>query len=130
MIIPVSPKAGIRNHPNNWTKEPEKAQTHCLYCRQPVPDHSPECTVPQRTVVLEMRIKFVASIPANWDQSMIEFHRNDSSYCSSNDIEQIYKESIQTPGICTTCRRSEVLFLREATEEDHENFYYVPRNED
>ena len=48
MNLPISPTAGLRPHPSNWTKEPEKANTHCLYCRQPVPNHAPDCIVPGR----------------------------------------------------------------------------------
>ena len=130
MLMPVGPKAGLRSHPSNWTKEPEKAETHCFYCRQAVPNHSAECTVPQRTVVVEMTIQYVISVPANWDKDTIEFHRNDSSFCSSNDIKQIHEESTRFPNMCTTCRRVDVTYLREATEKDHEDLYFQPKNED
>lgn len=130
MIIPVSPTAGLRNHPSNWVKEPEKANTHCLYCHQPVPNHGAECHVPLRTVVLEMTIRYVASVPVVWDTHMIEFHRNESSWCSSNDIKQIFEESTKDAGICTTCHRTEIKFLREATEKDLENLNYIPQRED
>jgi len=130
MILPVSMKAGLRPHPSNWTNEPEKAETHCLYCRMPVPNHSAECTIPRRTVVLEMKIKFVATVPANWDKEMIEFHRNDSSYCSSNDIRQIYEESEKDPDICATCQRTSVTFVREASEQDHEDLHYSKELDD
>lgn len=130
MILPIKPTAGLRPDPSNWAKEPEKATTTCFYCHHLVPDHAEDCVCRERTVVLEFRIKFVACVPASWDQAMIEFHRNESSYCSSNDIRQLYEESEQDPGRCTTCQRSEVLFIREATIKDHQNMHWMGKQSD
>lgn len=67
MIIPVRKEDGVRNHPSNWKDAPEKAETHCLYCKQPVPNHAPACHVPQRTVVVIFETKMVIAMPVTWD---------------------------------------------------------------
>ena len=90
----------------------------CLYCGAIKGTHTAECHVPQRTVVLEITIRYVASVPRVWDQSAIEFHRNDSSFCLSNDLMQICREDD------CTCGRSKVAFIREATEQDHEDLFW------
>lgn len=49
----------------------------CFYCGRAVgADHAPDCGVPQRTVVLEMKVRYVASVPRHWSKDDIEFHRN------------------------------------------------------
>lgn len=130
MIIPISKTAGLRPHPSNWVKEPEKANTHCLYCKQPVPNHAKDCHVPQRTIVVEFKTKMVITMPAVWDIEMIDFSMNGSSACMSRYVDQLYKETNRDEHICNICSRSEMKYLREATEEDHENLAFIPKNED
>jgi hypothetical protein len=122
--------AGIRNHPSNWTKEPEKADTHCLYCRQPATNHAPDCTVPLRTVVVEFKTQMVITMPQVLDQAAIDFSMNGSSACMSRYVQQLLAETEQEPSMCNICSRSEMTYLREATEEDHVNLAYIPRVED
>ena len=88
----------------------------CFYCDHAVgADHAPDCVVLQRTVVLEMKVRYVASVPRYWSKDDIEFHRNDGSFCLSNDLAQLCKED-ETGCLCD---RAEVAFVREATKEDH-----------
>jgi hypothetical protein len=130
MKLPVSPTAGLRPHPSNWQNEPEKANTHCLYCKQPVPNHTEECVVPQRTVVVEFKTWMVVTMPQCFDEDLINFQLNESSACSSRYVNQLYEEANQEEGICHTCFRTEMKFLREATEEDHKKLSFIPKNED
>lgn len=130
MKLPLTPKAGIRPHPSNWTKEPEKAETHCLYCRQAIPDHKPNCVCLKRTVVVEMKIRYVVEVPQCWDEDFINFHRGESSYCLGNDIQQLTEEEKRIPNICTICHRAEVHYLREATEQDHKDLHFKASTDD
>ena len=125
MNLPISSTAGLRPHPSNWTKEPEKANTHCLYCRQPVPNHAPDCIVPDRTVVVELKIRMVVRMPRSFDVDSINFAMNGSSACSQRYIDQLYREGNQKENICTVCHRMDMEYLREATQKDHENLHYI-----
>lgn len=120
MNLPTPTKAGIRNHPSNWIDEPEKRETHCFYCHQPVSQHSEDCVCITKTVVVEMKVRYMIEVPRHWDQGTIEFHRNESSSCANNDINLLAKYA-DWEGPCF-CGNAEVRYLREATEEDHENF--------
>jgi len=52
----------------------------CTYCNTPVGmQHSKECVIRQRTVVVEVRTRMTISVPENWSPENIEFHRNESS---------------------------------------------------
>lgn len=93
----------------------------CLYCRARTPEgqeHAADCVLCKRTVVLEMRVRYVTEVPASWTQEDVLFHRNDSSFCLDNDLDQIADETA-TKGAPCLCARAEVSFLREAAEQDH-----------
>ena len=128
MNLPIKPDDGIREHPSNWTSAPEKATTHCLYCKQAVPNHGADCVVPRRTVVAEFKTLMVISMPRRSDESDINFSMNGSSACSSRYVDQLYRETNQEENICHICSRTEMKYLREATQEDHENLSYIEEN--
>lgn len=130
MKLPTTKTAGLRPHPSNWTREPEKANTHCLYCKQPVPNHTKDCVVPLRTVVVELTIQMVVTMPQCFDERMINFSMNESSQCASRYIDQLKEESDQEEGICHICSRKEMKYLREATEEDHQNLSFILKEEE
>lgn len=112
MISPVTDN-GIR---------PAGKQDECFYCGVHIGEpHQRDCVLRKRTVVLEMKIQYVVEVPSFWDKASIEFHRNDSSFCSGNDVELIAKQAAAAgEHVCNTCARTEVTFVREATEEDME----------
>lgn len=105
---------------------------HCLYCALPYPEHRDDCVCRVRTVVMELRIRYVTEIPLAWDEDMITFSRNESSRCASNDVQQIAKElglfdEDEDETRPCACSRSESVYLREATEEDHQALAYRDR---
>lgn len=124
MDLPILKDDGLRPHPSNWTSEPEKANTHCLYCKQPVPDHSAECVVPQRTVVVEFTTRMVVKMPRCFTEDNIDFSMNDSSACASRYVNQLYAESNSEENICKICHRTKMKYLREATEQDHKELHF------
>lgn len=97
------------------------AATHCLYCKQPlgIGTHLVDCVTQRKTVVVEMKVLMVVTVPQSDTSKDVESFLNDSSHCSSNEIGQLYRESIRNPGACNTCHRTDFKFVREATEEDH-----------
>lgn len=94
-----------------------------------VDTHKPDCVVVTRTVVLEMKVQYVVEVPRSWTGDDIYFHRNESSSCANNDIRTINEQLDGHDGRCI-CSRQETRFIREATEEDHEEMAFVPNKED
>lgn len=85
---------------------------HYLYCRAYTPEgeeHASDCVLRKRTVVLEMRVRYVAEVPADWTQDDILFHRNDGSFCLDNDLDQIAGETSVKGAPCLCARRGVVL---------------------
>jgi hypothetical protein len=97
------------------------AVDHCLYCKAPLGTHKVDCVCLQRTVVLEMTVRYIGTVPRSWEESQILFSRNEGTRCKSNDIDQIAAES--AAGACP-CMRAEIKLIREATEDDHEELGY------
>ena len=44
---------------------------------------------PTKRVKIRMIVEYDVEVPAHWDKRQIEFHRNDSSWCASNAIEEL-----------------------------------------
>lgn len=40
-------------------------------------------------VRIRMIVEYPISVPRSWDVHMIEFHRNDSSWCSDNALSEL-----------------------------------------
>lgn len=115
MDIPVTDD-GIR---------PAGSPTHCLYCSSPKGQHKDDCVCVSRTVVVEMTVRYVIEVPRSWSEDDILFSRNESSRCASNDVAMLGLEA----ELECFCKRSEVEFLREATEEDHDALGYNARKQ-
>ena len=82
-------------------------------------EHKQGCVFRKRTIIIEVKINLLVSVPEDWDTEMVEFHFNESSYCSSNLIDEL--KSLRKRVNCI-CPFTEITFVREATEEDEE--YY------
>ena len=88
----------------------------CFYCGQALgQEHKPDCVMRKRTVVLQFTVEMTVEVPEFWTPEQIEFHRNESSYCSGNVVGELSAAGC----LCST---SHFEFLREANEEDDKKF--------
>ena len=98
----------------------------CFYCGAKVGEqHKPNCVIRKKTIVTRMTIDFVDSVPENWDKDVIDFHYNDSSWCASNILNRLEERS----NFHCLCDVASFEYLRDATEEDEENWGVVKVNE-
>jgi hypothetical protein len=102
----------------------------CIYCKELIGRaHTPDCVLHKRTVVVNLNIPFLVSVPASWNHGEIESYINDSSSCADNFVRQLSKqisrmlEKGDLDGSCF-CNIPEAEFQREATEDDHARFCY------
>jgi len=94
---------------------PAGRPTECFYCHGPLgADHAPDCVLRSRTIVATVTITFVAAIPERWTVEDFEFHRNESSYCASNVLEELDNNDN------CLCGATEFRYLREATTDDEQ----------
>lgn len=84
----------------------------CFYCRHPIgAQHEAECVCRQRTVKVRAVIEYVIAVPASFGESNILFHRNDSSWCKDNMLDELAK-------IDCLCEFATFSLLGEATAAD------------
>lgn len=101
-------------------ERPARPDGTCFYCGQPVGrNHKPDCVVVSKTVTVRLTLELVIDVPRAWDGDMIEFARNESSWCKDNLLRDLGAwASVENRDRCT-CGIAEIKFLRDATAEDH-----------
>jgi len=93
----------------------------CFYCNEPLGAvHLPSCVIRQRTVVIKATIELTVTVPEHWDVSMINFHRNDSTSCSDNFVDELQARAQHSEKASCICAQSSFEYLREATADDEE----------
>ena len=92
----------------------------CFYCGQIVgEEHKADCVCRLKVVMVEVSMTIPRVVPADWDESMVNFHLNESSWCADNIINDLNRYMIakkqDAPCMCGTFFGK---LLRDATEED------------
>ncbi len=64
----------------------------------------------QRRIIIRMIAEYEVEVPFDWDSEMIEFHRNESSWCATNGLEELTR--LIEKGCQCSCIEYE--FVREA----------------
>ena len=94
---------------------PAGSPDHCFYCGEPRGGtHKADCVIRERTVVVKLTIEYTITVPEHWTPEDIEFHRNESSWCTSNALPEL--EKLDENGCL--CHGSSFEYVREATLED------------
>ena len=91
---------------------PASTLRQCFYCHQAIGEnHLSECPTVLKKVIVKATIEYTIDVPAYWDADMIEFHRNESSWCADNLIDELKK----TPedGSCL-CSKTTFQFISDA----------------
>ena len=89
----------------------------CFYCRVPIGgEHKADCVARRRTVVVRAMIEYVIAVPESFDKELIEFGRNEGSWCSSNMLAEL-NEIDQRDCLC---KFTTFEVVREATAEDED----------
>lgn len=62
----------------------------CIFCRQKVgSEHLADCVCVTKRVKLRVTIEYEVDVPHHWDKNLIEFQRNDGSWCVDNMLEEL-----------------------------------------
>lgn len=80
---------------------PASKERRCFYCHQEISaEHADDCALINRKVRVKMTAEYEIEVPAHWDKEMIEFQRNDSSWCVSNAINELEELFGRDDGPC------------------------------
>ena len=62
----------------------------CLYCKQKVgEEHKYDCVILQRKVKVSYSYEIEIEVPWSWTEDEIAFHRNESSWCCDNSLDEL-----------------------------------------
>lgn len=75
----------------------------------------------RQTKVIQWTINLPMDFPYDWDDDMIEFHLNESSWCCSNLISELEKYDEKNGCICGIC---EAKIAEKIGEQHYENREY------
>lgn len=82
----------------------------CFYCYSKIGQpHRADCVVVTKRVKIKATITIDIEVPHDWDKKMIEFHRNDGTWCSSNFANDVERYKAST-GSCM-CQETKIEFV-------------------
>ncbi len=62
----------------------------CFYCRKKIDEpHTWECVIPEKVVRVKTTFEYMIRVPRSWDAHNVEFHRNESSSCADNILQDL-----------------------------------------
>jgi len=96
-------------------KRPASNKDECFYCQERIENfHKNDCVLINKKVKMKMTIDFEMEVPNHWDKDMMEFHKNESSWCCSNVIDQILEIDEKEGCLCSVCEFEYVEDMSEA----------------
>ena len=91
---------------------PASKERRCFYCRRAIGEyHKADCVLVKKTVKVRAVIEYEVEVPHAWNKHDVEFHRNDSSWCSGNMIGEL--QEIEADGCLCNITKWECLELNE-----------------
>jgi len=89
---------------------PAGSPVHCYYCNRGVgQEHKRDCVILSKKVKLRATVEYEVYVPFEWDKEMIEFHRNDGTWCADNLVNDLEKHLKGTEGCL--CDRTKIDFV-------------------
>lgn len=87
----------------------------CDHCRARAgTPHAAGCVVVKKRVRLRYTYEVEVDVPHDWDREMIEFHRNDGTWCADNSLDELAES--QADGHCLCGRfRAEFVEVTDGT---------------
>jgi hypothetical protein len=68
----------------------------CFYCRSRVGEpHGLQCVIVQKTVRVRYTFEIDVQVPHHWTKEQFEFHRNDSTWCADNGLDDLRENIVQ-----------------------------------
>ena len=95
-------------------QRPGNSKKVCFYCQQPIGGyHRKDCILIRKKVLVKATILYEIEVPKDWDKQQIEFHRNDSTWCADNMLEELKKLGAKE---CCLCGNTNFKYIKQASE--------------
>lgn len=104
---------------SDYSVRPARPDGTCFYCRAPLgTEHNIGCVIRSKSVLVDVKIRMVIEVPEDWGPDLIEFARNESSWCASNIVKDIVA---QEEHMGCMCGITEITYIDEASKQDEEH---------
>jgi hypothetical protein len=88
-------------------QRPAKMDGTCFYCRQKIGDyHKDNCVLIKKRVRASVTFTYEVSVPSVTNKEKFEFHRNDSSFCADNTLEDLEAYSGEIGCLCGSSKHT------------------------
>ncbi|WP_374754736.1 hypothetical protein [Ralstonia sp. NT80] len=95
-------------------QRPASMNGKCFYCGQRIGErHKGDCVLIKKTVHVRLAIEYTVEVPADWGKDLIEFQRNEGSWCANNLIDEL-AEFADGPDGCL-CRHAEFTYIEDVS---------------
>lgn len=85
----------------------------CFYCHRAIGDrHDATCVLWTHRVKVRVTIDYEVDVPYSWTKEIVEFHRNEGSWCASNVLNEL--ENVEEEIGCL-CPASKFEYLGEVS---------------
>ncbi len=92
----------------------QTVKDRCFYCKQMIGSaHKAECVLVKKKVVVRLIMEYEVSVPADWAPDQIEFHRNESSWCADNLVDELAALAESQDGNGCLCGCAKFAFVRD-----------------
>ena len=86
----MSSVSGVRFIVTEKAMGPAGPERRCFYCNQEIgAEHLSTCVLIRKKVLVRVTIEYPIWAPSDWTTEQVEFHRNESSWCASNLIDEL-----------------------------------------
>lgn len=73
-----------------YAARPAGRPDECFYCHRKLGEnHISDCVLIRKKVKIRLTVEYDVSVPFHWDASAVDFHRNGSSWCVDNCIDEL-----------------------------------------
>jgi len=69
---------------------PASDEEECFYCNIAIGGHHKDtCVLVSKKVKVKLTVEYEVEVPSFWNKDNIEFHRNESSWCADNAMDEL-----------------------------------------
>ena len=113
----------------DYGPRPAGKPDECFYCQRKVgDDHAEGCVMRKKAIVMRYSYEVTVLVPEDWDDHDAEFHRNESSSCADNTLDDLSKRlsvAVENSSPCW-CGDFKAKYLRDAEPGDFQKFKLDP----
>lgn len=93
---------------------PASSERRCFYCHEPIGvAHKDDCVLVSKKVIVNLSVDLEVRVPAHWTPEDVECHRNESTWCKSNVLDELAELKKKHGCLCPV---AEISFVKESSE--------------